>query len=65
MYTITQHPYVATTIARQQIDERIRDAAARRAISAARTVRTNPADVVPPQPRRWWWSFVVARRSIA
>lgn len=65
MFPIMQDPNVAATMARHRIDERIRDAGARRASRIAYGARSNAVDASPAQPQRRWRTLVVARRSIA
>jgi hypothetical protein len=51
MYSMIADPKLATQIARQQVDERIRDAEARR---AAREVRRAARAQSSTSPRRTW-----------
>ena len=52
MYSIFDDPKVATQIASQQVDERIRDAEARRAAREVR--RASRAQSSIARPRRTW-----------
>ncbi len=52
MYSMIADPKIATQIAKQQIDERVRDAAARRTAREIR--RADRAQSSMSQPRRTW-----------
>jgi hypothetical protein len=63
MNILTSNPTAASQMARQLIDERVRDAEQRR---FARAARSRPQDQDTPQPPRRiaalpWWTFRVAR----
>lgn len=64
MYPFNWDPTTATTLARQRIDEQIRDARNRRIARDARQARTAPAPRSAAQPRRRTWSFVLLRRAL-
>lgn len=64
MYPFTWDPATATTLARQRVDEQIRDAKSRRVAREVRQARKAWAPPSEPQPRRRAWSLVILRRAL-